>query len=63
MALKDVDDDAFLKKGWENVDGDFVQAYVESNDNGWTANQVSSYLLRDNATNEVPVLIVTDLGL
>ncbi len=41
VALKDVDDDDFLKTGWESADGDFVQAYVESNDNGWTANQVS----------------------
>lgn len=41
VALKDVDDDDFIKTGWENADGDFVQSYVESKDNGWTANQVS----------------------
>lgn len=41
VALKDVDDNDFLKTGWEDLDEDFVQSYVESKDSGWTANQVS----------------------
>jgi len=43
VALEDVDDDDFLKKGWMSADGDFIQSYVESNDAEWTANQVSYY--------------------
>lgn len=41
VKLDDVDDDEFLKKGFEDMEGEHIQAYAESNDNGWTANQVS----------------------
>lgn len=34
------DDDKFLKEGWPDSKGEFVQSYVESKDSGWTANQV-----------------------
>ena len=42
IKLKDIDDDDFLKKGYETLEGEFVQGYVESKDSGWTANQVST---------------------
>lgn len=39
MKLADVDDDEFLKTGWDDQ-GEHVQSYVESVGNEWTANQV-----------------------
>ena len=36
--------DDWLKKGWEDENGEFIQSYVESVDNGWTADQVSLFL-------------------
>lgn len=39
IKLKDVDDDEFLKTGFDDMEGDHVQAWAESIDNGWTANQ------------------------
>lgn len=41
VKLQDVDDDEFLKTGWDDLKGEHVQAWAESEDNGWTANQVS----------------------
>ena len=46
IALKDVDDDEFLKTGWDDMEGEHVQAYVESVGNGWTADQVRNGLVR-----------------
>lgn len=43
VKLADVDDDDFLKDGWDDLIGDHVQSYVENHDNGWTANQVCSF--------------------
>jgi len=40
VNLADVDDDEFLKTGWDDLQGKHVQSYVESCDNGWTANQI-----------------------
>jgi len=40
VKLADVDDDEFLKNGWDDLIGEHVQSYVESHDNGWTANQI-----------------------
>lgn len=41
MKLKDVDDEKFLKEGWEDgEEGEFVQSWVESKEGGWTADQV-----------------------
>jgi len=41
LNLADLDDDdEFLRQGWLDEGGEFVQSYVESVDNGWTANQV-----------------------
>lgn len=41
IKLEDVDDDEFLKTGWDDMEGEHIQGYVESNTNGWTADQVS----------------------
>ncbi|KAL9102755.1 MAG: hypothetical protein Q9163_002117 [Psora crenata] len=38
--LSEVEDDAWLKTGWIDPEGDFVQSYVESKTNSWTADQV-----------------------
>lgn len=38
--MADVDDDDFLKKGYDDMKGEHVQAYAESVGNGWTANQI-----------------------
>lgn len=40
VKLADVDDDAFLKTGWDDLEGEHVQGYVTSKTNGWTADQV-----------------------
>ncbi len=40
MKLADVDNDEFLKTGWDDMEGKHIQSYVESNGNGWTADQV-----------------------
>ncbi|KAL8774784.1 MAG: hypothetical protein Q9209_000723 [Squamulea sp. 1 TL-2023] len=40
VKLNDVDDDEFLKKGWDDLEGEHVQGYVESEGGGWTADQV-----------------------
>ena len=44
VKLVDVDDDEFLKTGWDDMEGDHIQSYVESNGNGWTADQVGEIL-------------------
>ena len=44
MKLKNVDDDEFLKTGWDDMEGEHVQSYVESKTNGWTADQVMPVL-------------------
>jgi hypothetical protein len=38
--LDDVDDDDFLKTGWDDMEGMHVQSWAESKTNGWTTNQV-----------------------
>lgn len=40
VKLADVDDDDFLKSGWDDLEGEHVQSYVKSKTNGWTADQV-----------------------
>lgn len=44
VKLKNVDDDEFLKTGWDDMEGEHVQSYVESKTNGWTADQVMPVL-------------------
>ncbi|KAL9605735.1 MAG: hypothetical protein Q9179_001082 [Wetmoreana sp. 5 TL-2023] len=41
VKLSNVDDDDFLKKGYDDMEGEHVQSYVESKGGGWTADQVS----------------------
>ena len=38
--MEDVDGDDFLKTGFDDMEGEHVQALAESIDNGWTADQV-----------------------
>lgn len=45
MKLQDVDDDEFLKTGWDDLKGNHVQSWVVSRDAGWTANQVGRCLV------------------
>lgn len=40
MKLKDLKGDEFLKKGWDDLVGEHVQSWVESEENKWTAEQV-----------------------
>ena len=40
VKLGDVDDDAFLKEGYDDMEGEHVQSYVENEEKGWTADQV-----------------------
>ncbi len=51
VKLSDVDEDEFIKTGFDDLEGEHVQAYVESKDNGWTANQVSANSI-SGATNK-----------
>lgn len=41
VKLADVDDDKFLKEGFDDMEGEHVQSWVESKGGGWTADQVS----------------------
>ena len=43
VKLEDVDDDEFLKTGYDDMEGEHIQSYVENDENGWTADQVSSW--------------------
>lgn len=58
MKLTDVDDDAFLKEGWEDLEAEHVQAYVESYDNGWTADQVWGFEVVDGERRHVRHIVV-----
>ena len=40
VKLAEVDDDDFLKTGYDDVEGEHVQALAESIGGGWTADQV-----------------------
>lgn len=42
MKLGDLEGDEFLKKGWDDLEGEHVQSWVESEENKWTAEQVGS---------------------
>lgn len=41
--LKEVDDHEFLKEGYDDLEGEHVQGYVESKSGGWTVDQVSLF--------------------
>lgn len=41
MKLGDLEGDEFLKKGWDDLEGEHVHSWVESEENKWTAEQVS----------------------
>ena len=43
IKLSEVDDDDFIKSGFEDLEGEHVQAWAESDDYGWTADQVSGF--------------------
>ncbi|KAI4203207.1 MAG: hypothetical protein LQ350_002083 [Teloschistes chrysophthalmus] len=38
--LKEVDDHEFLKEGYDDLEGEHVQGYVESKSGGWTVDQL-----------------------
>lgn len=40
VKLEDIDGDDFLKTGFDDMEGEHVQALAESIDKGWTADQV-----------------------
>lgn len=40
VKLKDIDEDDFMKTGFDDMEGEHVQALAENIGNGWTANQV-----------------------
>lgn len=46
--LKEVDDEEWLKQGWDDVDGEFIQSYVESKTDGWTADQIWGFETMDD---------------
>ncbi|KAL8937115.1 MAG: hypothetical protein Q9216_004586 [Gyalolechia sp. 2 TL-2023] len=39
VHLKDVDDDDYLKTGYDDLEGEHVQTWTEGKKGGWTANQ------------------------
>lgn len=45
MKLGDLEGDEFLKKGWDDLEGEHMQSWVESEENKWTAEQVGSLFL------------------
>lgn len=63
VKLADVDDDEFLKNGWDDLIGEHVQSYVESHDNGWTANQVCPLFLMGRGRGGITTDNAVDLGL
>lgn len=58
VKLGDVDDDAFLKEGWDDMEGEHVQAYVESDGNGWTADQVWGFEVIDGVRRHARHVVV-----
>ncbi|KAL2041348.1 hypothetical protein N7G274_005730 [Stereocaulon virgatum] len=40
VKLGDVDDDEFLKVGYDDLEGEHVQAWAENVEKGWTADQI-----------------------
>ncbi|KAL9007552.1 MAG: hypothetical protein Q9173_007206, partial [Seirophora scorigena] len=49
VKLEDVDDDAFLKEGWDELQGEHVQSWVESKRGGWTADQGIVVIVKESA--------------
>jgi len=45
VKLGDLEGDEFLKKGWDDLEGEHMQSWVESEENKWTAEQVGSLFL------------------
>ncbi|KAI4191289.1 MAG: hypothetical protein L6R41_000216 [Letrouitia leprolyta] len=40
VSLKDVEDDDYLKTGYDDLEGEHVQAWTEGRKGNWTANQI-----------------------
>lgn len=58
IKLEDVDDDDFLKTGFDDMEGEHVQAWAESVDNGWTANQIWGFEEVDGKRHHVRHVVV-----
>lgn len=43
VKLAGIDDHEFLKEGYDDLEGEHVQGYVESKNGGWTVDQVSPF--------------------
>ncbi|KAL8714824.1 MAG: hypothetical protein Q9220_001337 [cf. Caloplaca sp. 1 TL-2023] len=54
----DKDEEEFLKKGYDDLEGEHVQSYVESKGGGWTADQVWGFELLDGKRYYVRHVIV-----
>ena len=51
VKLADVDDDKFLKEGYDDMEGEHIQSYVENEERGWTADQVWGFeVIHNEAT-------------
>ena len=51
-------DNEWLKKGWLEPEGEFVQSYVESVGGGWTADQVWGFEMVDGKRYHVRHVVV-----
>ncbi|KAI4123000.1 MAG: hypothetical protein LQ338_005508 [Usnochroma carphineum] len=58
VRLGDVDDDDFLKTGYDDMKGEHVQSYVESKGGGWTADQVWGFEMIDGKRYHVRHVVV-----
>ncbi|KAF6240176.1 hypothetical protein HO173_001786 [Letharia columbiana] len=58
IKLADIDEDDFLKTGYDDMEGEHVQALAESLDNGWTADQVWGFEQVDGKRHHVRHVIV-----
>lgn len=58
IKLKDIDEDDFLKTGYDDMEGEHVQALAESIGNGWTADQVWGFEEVDGKRHYVRHVIV-----
>ncbi|KAI4173063.1 MAG: hypothetical protein LQ343_003173 [Gyalolechia ehrenbergii] len=52
VKLKDVDDDDYLKTGYDDLEGEHVQAWTEGKKGGWTANQVWGFEIIQDSVKE-----------
>jgi hypothetical protein len=55
-------EDSYLREGWENSDGEFVEGYVESAKDGWSAQQIWGFAVVDGERRHVRRILAKKPG-